>query len=101
VKIDPKSITVVDFLDNRDRIADLIAQGVQYEIGRVTPENLDGFLSARLSDGDMLLDGLTDARVWTDDRAVASIEFAVERVKKPTQPHVVLLIKELPDVPVP
>jgi Holliday junction resolvase RusA-like endonuclease len=47
------------------------------------------------------LDGLTDARVWTDDRAVASIEFAVERVKKPTQPHVVLLIKELPDVPVP
>jgi len=47
------------------------------------------------------LDGLTDARVWTDDRAVASIEFAVERVKKPTQPHVVLLIKELPDVQVP
>jgi homospermidine synthase len=56
VKIDPTSITVVDFLDNRDRIADLIAQGVQYEIGRVTPENLDEFLSARLSDGDMLLD---------------------------------------------
>ena len=56
MKIDPKSITVVDFLDNRDRIADLIAQGVQYEIGRVTPENLDEFLSARLSDGDMLLD---------------------------------------------
>ena len=56
MKIDPKSITVVDFLDNRDRISDLIAQGVQYEIGRVTQENLDEFLSARLSDGDMLLD---------------------------------------------
>ena len=56
MKIAPNSITVVDFLDNRERIADLIAMGVTYEIGRVTPENLDEFLSARVSEGDLLLD---------------------------------------------
>ena len=56
VKLDPTTITVVDFLDNRARIADLIARGVTYEMDRVTPENLDEFLSARLSEGDLLLD---------------------------------------------
>jgi homospermidine synthase len=47
---------VVDFVDRRDRIAGLIAQGVQWETGRVTPENIDEFLSARVSEGDLLLD---------------------------------------------
>lgn len=54
--INPASITVVDFVDRRDRIADLLAQGVQWETGRVTPENIDVFLSARVSEGDLLLD---------------------------------------------
>ena len=47
---------MVDFVDRRDRIADLIAQGVQWETGRVTPENINEFLSARVSEGDLLLD---------------------------------------------
>lgn len=54
--IDPASITIVDFVDNRHRVTDLLQKGVQYEIGRVTPENIDEFLSARVSHGDMLLD---------------------------------------------
>ncbi len=54
--ISPASITVVDFVDNRDRIADLIAQGVNWETGRVTRENINEFLSARVSEGDLLLD---------------------------------------------
>ena len=54
--IDPSQVTVVDFLDNRSRIADAIAQGVTYEVDRVTKENLDEFLSARVGEGDLLLD---------------------------------------------
>ena len=54
--IDPTTIHVVDFVDNRHRIADALAKGVTYEIGRVTKENLDEFLSARCKDGDILLD---------------------------------------------
>ena len=54
--IDPACLTVVDFTDNRSRIADAIAQGVTYQIDRLTPDNLDEFLSSRVSSGDVLLD---------------------------------------------
>ncbi len=54
--IDPARLTVVDFADNRERIADQIAAGVTYEIDRLTPDNLDEFLSSRVSSGDVLLD---------------------------------------------
>lgn len=47
------------------------------------------------------IDGLTDARVWADDRAITTIQFAVQRVRKPAQPHVLLRITELTDVQVP
>ncbi|MEK7426709.1 MAG: saccharopine dehydrogenase C-terminal domain-containing protein [Actinomycetota bacterium] len=54
--IDASRLTVVDFADNRSRIASAIGQGVAYEIDRITPENLDSFLSARVGSGDLLLD---------------------------------------------
>ena len=56
LQIPPSRLTVVDFVDHRDRIADEIAAGVTYELARVTPENLDEFLSARVGSGDVLLD---------------------------------------------
>ena len=74
---------MVDFVDNRDRIADLLAQGVKWESGRVTPENIDEFLSARLSDGDMLLDLAwnIDAPTilnWCHDHGVRYLNTSVE-----------------------
>jgi homospermidine synthase len=54
--IEPSRLTVVDFTDNRSRISSVIAQGVTYEIDRVTPDNLDTFLTARVGPGDLLLD---------------------------------------------
>lgn len=56
LKIDPTSITVIDFVDQRARINDLLALGVTWEFGRVTPDNLDELLSSHLGDGDLLLD---------------------------------------------
>src|SRR4051794_22101519 len=54
--IEPSHVTIVDMVDNRARVADSLAQGVSYEQDRVTPENLDEFLSARVGSGDLLLD---------------------------------------------
>lgn len=54
--IAPSSIHIVDFVDNRHRVADALAKGVTYESGRLTRENLDEFLSSRCKDGDILLD---------------------------------------------
>jgi len=56
LKIAASSITIVDFVDNRHRVADAIKRGVKYEIGQVTRENLDSFLAERLAAGDILLD---------------------------------------------
>ena len=52
----PSSITVLDMVDNRARIADVLAAGVRYEIGRITPENLDAELSRHLGPGDVCID---------------------------------------------
>lgn len=54
--IEPGRVTVVDFVDNRARIAGSIAKGVRYEQDRVTPDNLDTFLGGRVGQGDLLLD---------------------------------------------
>ncbi len=54
--IAPSSIHIVDFVDNRHRVADALTKGVTYESGRLTRENVDEFLSTRCKDGDILLD---------------------------------------------
>ena len=56
IGLEPSRIHVVDFVDNRHRIADSMAKGVTYEQDRLTQENMDQFLSSRLQDGDILLD---------------------------------------------
>jgi homospermidine synthase len=83
LKINPRSIHVVDFRDNRARIADMLALGVTYEQDRVTRDNLDAFLSARLGEGDVLLDlawnidGPTILE-WCRDHGVRYLNTSVE-----------------------
>lgn len=43
------------------------------------------------------IDGLTDAKVWNDDRAISTISFSVQRVRKPATPHVVIQVTETTD----
>ena len=81
--IEPTAITVVDFVDNRARIKDLLDIGVTWEDGRVTPGNLDEFLSARLSAGDMLLDlawniDAPTILTWCHDNGVRYLNTSVE-----------------------
>ena len=56
LQIEPQRITIVDFVDNRSRVASVLALGVHYEQDRVTPDNLDAFLSSHVGGGDILLD---------------------------------------------
>ncbi|MEY4175479.1 MAG: hypothetical protein RI900_2644, partial [Actinomycetota bacterium] len=81
--IEPTRITIVDFIDNRSRVADVLAQGVRYEQDRVTPENLDAFLSARVGDGDLLLDlawNIDNPTIlqWCRDHGVRYLNTSVE-----------------------
>jgi homospermidine synthase len=83
VGLAPSSITVMDMVDNQARIAAQLARGVTYEIGQITPENLDAELSARLGDGDLLIDLAwnIDGNVilqWCHDRGVRYLNTSLE-----------------------
>ncbi len=54
--IEPSRVNIVDMVDNRHRVASSLAKGVTYEQDRVTAENIDTFLAARVGSGDLLLD---------------------------------------------
>lgn len=56
IEIPATSITVIDFVDNRDRIKDLLAQGVSYVQTRITPENYSALLEQYVSAGDIIID---------------------------------------------
>jgi homospermidine synthase len=56
LKVTPERIKVIDFVDNRGLIQDLIRDGLVYEHARITPENYPEKLSSWLSAGDVLVD---------------------------------------------
>jgi homospermidine synthase len=81
--IDPTHITVVDFLDNRERIAPSIAAGVRYQQDRLTPDNFHQFLSSRVGGGDLLLDlawNIDNPTIlqWCRDHGVRYLNTSVE-----------------------
>jgi len=83
LKLEPSSITIVDFVDNRHRVASSISNGVKYEINQVTQENLDSFLTAHVSAGDILLDlawniDCTTILEWCHDHGVRYLNTSVE-----------------------
>ncbi|HEY3484688.1 MAG TPA: saccharopine dehydrogenase NADP-binding domain-containing protein, partial [Ilumatobacteraceae bacterium] len=83
VGIEPSRIRVVDFVDNRERIAEQIAAGAEYEQDRVTRENLDEFLSSRVGEGDILLDlawNIDNPTIlqWCRDHGVRYLNTSVE-----------------------
>jgi homospermidine synthase len=56
VKVAASSITILDFVDNRHRIANELQAGVTYKELKITPENLSDVLAAHVGSGDMLID---------------------------------------------
>lgn len=81
--IDPRQVTVLDMVDNRDRIAGSLAAGVAYERARIDPGNLAEVLGRHLSSGDLCLDLAwnIDANTileWCRDHGVRYVNTSVE-----------------------
>lgn len=49
-------ITIMDFVDNRDRVREALKRGVQYVFHRVTQENYKKLLAQYVGPGDMIID---------------------------------------------
>lgn len=81
--IEPRKITVLDFMDNRHKIADALQSGVQYVIDRVTPENFSEKLSVYLQAGDLMIDLAWNIDTiallqWCRNRRVLYVNTSVE-----------------------
>jgi homospermidine synthase len=83
LNIEPSRITVMDFVDNRSRIADLIKQGVTYVQERITPENYAAVLKKYLAPGDIFIDlgwemDTCALLQWCHDNKVRYINSSIE-----------------------
>jgi len=56
IDIPPKNITIMDYVDNRHRVKDALAKGVNYTLEKITPENYTQLLGKYVGDGDMIID---------------------------------------------
>jgi homospermidine synthase len=79
----PSQVTVMDFVDNRARIASEIEQGVRYVVDRVTQDNLASKLAEFVGSGDILVDLAwnIDCNVivqWCHDNNVRYLNTSVE-----------------------
>lgn len=89
--VDPKQITVMDFVDNRKRIAGELKQGVHYVQKRLTRENYKDLLKEYLKKGDLFIDlswnvdtvSLID---WCHHNGVLFLNTAVELWESPNSP---------------
>jgi homospermidine synthase len=80
----PDQITVMDFVDNRHRIAEELAQGVTYVIDRVERDNLGAVLGKYVSEGDLLVDlawniDACEILQWCHDAGVKYLNTSVEQ----------------------
>lgn len=81
--VSPKQITVLDFVDNRQRYEQPLAQGITYVTDTVTQANLSDLLGAHLGTGDLLLDlawniDCNEIVGWCHDHGVLYLNTSVE-----------------------
>jgi homospermidine synthase len=56
VDMPASNITIMDFVDNRDKVKDALERGVTYVIDRITRDNYAQLLAAYVASGDIIID---------------------------------------------
>lgn len=56
IDLPPQNVTIMDFVDNRERVKDSLAKGVKYVNDRVTKDNYADLLSKYVGKGDLIID---------------------------------------------
>src|SRR4051812_34376304 len=83
LKIAPKVITVMDFVDNRHRISQALEVGVKFVQDRITKENYEQVLSKYLKSGDIFIDLAWDIDTisilkWCHENNVRYVNSSIE-----------------------
>ncbi|NNN01737.1 MAG: homospermidine synthase [Acidimicrobiaceae bacterium] len=82
-EFDPKSVTVIESRQNRERIAESLARGVNYRQLEITPSNLVATLESSLGAGDLLIDlawniDLSELLEWCRGHDVRYLNTSIE-----------------------
>ena len=56
IDVNPKNVTIVDFVDNKKRVQDSLDKGVNYVMDRVTKANYRTLLKKYVGPGDLIID---------------------------------------------
>lgn len=56
IEVAPKNVTIMDFVDNRNRVKDSLKKGVKYVSDRVTEKNYKTLLKKYVGEGDLIID---------------------------------------------
>jgi len=56
IDVDPKRVTIMDFVDNSHRVKDSLEKGVNYVSDRITEKNYKELLSKYVGKGDLIVD---------------------------------------------
>jgi len=56
IDIPPGNVTIMDFVDNRNRVKDALDKGVKYVLDKVTSENFKTLLGKYVGQGDLIID---------------------------------------------
>jgi len=56
IKVPPKNVTIMDFVDNRSRVKDALRKGVNYTMEKITFGNYRQLLGKYAGPGDMIID---------------------------------------------
>jgi homospermidine synthase len=84
IAVDPKKVTIMDFVDNRERVKDVLAQGVSYIQEQITPANYRQILPEYAGRGDMIIDlawniDCCEMLEWCRENSVLYINTSVEQ----------------------
>lgn len=83
LSINPGQITVIDYVDNRERVRDLLDKGMNYEQLKINKQNFVQILSTHLKNGDILIDfsfdiGTIDLLSWCRENGVRYLNTSFE-----------------------
>jgi homospermidine synthase len=83
IEITPSNITIMDYIDNRARVKDVLDQGVNYTINKITRENYSKLLSQYVKAGDLIIDLAWDIDCcamlqWCHDNGIHYMNTSVE-----------------------
>jgi homospermidine synthase len=83
IDIPPENITIMDFVDNRERVKETLDLGVKYVIDRITQDNYKVMLKEYVGPGDLIIDlawniDCNSMLRWCRDNEVLYVNTSVE-----------------------